>query len=551
MVKRMILEYIKATRSFIIQVPRAQSDLVQRLMTEHGLDFSQPASTPEMAVLYTQEPYAACAFGQYATPRAREALGGLLEIIETSRAQTSNISIALPPDKELWDFQKANLAYILPREHSLVADEPGLGKTPTAIAFANEIKANDVLVLCPANIRFQWARKISEWSTMTWPYYCHVITNGKRGVHPTQTGKPGWNIVSYDLARTPAIGAALAQGRYDLLILDEAHYLKTSDSKRTQALFGGSKTLTFGAISQRSSRILALTGTPLPNRPREAYTLARNLCWDSIDWLSEEKFRERFNPSLLRENQKPTGEVVRFVDERTGRAPELQARLRGNFMARHLKREVMTQLKLPVYDIIQLEDTGPVKQALLAESLLGIDPESLEGADAMILGHVSEVRKMMGIALAPQVADYVEMLLGGGEEKLVLFGHHREVLNILQERLGKYGLVRIDGSTSPRQREANVKAFQEDPGIRIILGNLLAMGVGTDGLQHVCNHVLIAEPDWTPGNNIQAIDRLDRGGQKLVVQADIFVAPNSFAERILAAALRKLQTTHAALDRRL
>jgi SNF2 family DNA or RNA helicase len=61
--------------------------------------------------------------------------------------------------------------------------------------------------------------------------------------------------------------------------------------------------------------------------------------------------------------------------------------------------------------------------------------------------------------------------------------------------------------------------------------------------------VLIAEPDWVAGNNIQAIDRLDRGGQKLVVQADTFVAPNSIAERILAAALRKLQTTHAALDK--
>ena len=76
------------------------------------------------------------------------------------------------------------------------------------------------------------------------------------------------------------------------------------------------------------------------------------------------------------------------------------------------------------------------------------------------------------------------------------------------------------------------------------------MGVGTDGLQHVCNHAIIAEPDWVPGNNQQAFDRLDRGGQKRQVLGDIFVAPNSFAEKILASALRKGKVINSVLDAR-
>jgi hypothetical protein len=51
------------------------------------------------------------------------------------------------------------------------------------------------------------------------------------------------------------------------------------------------------ALAERSSRILALTGTPLPNRPREAYTLARGLCWDAIDWMSEDRFTTASTPA--------------------------------------------------------------------------------------------------------------------------------------------------------------------------------------------------------------------------------------------------------------
>jgi superfamily II DNA or RNA helicase len=64
---------------------------------------------------------------------------------------------------------------------------------------------------------------------MRWPYIVYPILKSSRGVHPTAE----WTIVSYDLARTEAIGRALAAGTYDLIILDEAHMLKTVDSLRT------------------------------------------------------------------------------------------------------------------------------------------------------------------------------------------------------------------------------------------------------------------------------------------------------------------------------
>lgn len=544
----MILDYVASTQAFTLRVPRTEQYDIPLLMREHGLDFSVPASTPGSAVLFTKEPYCAAAFGDYATPNARGQLHGILTEIQASWQADSQAHIACPADKELWPFQKADIEYALRRKNTLVGDQPGLGKTPVAICFANEIRAKRVLVVCPASIRLQWVKRIREWTTLRWPYAVHPILHSRNGVNPDAE----WTVVSYDLCRTEAIGKALARGRYDLLILDEAHYLKTIDAGRTRALFGGGRERLFAPIADQCEHTLALTGTPLPNRPREAYTLARALNFDSIDWLSEDAFRTRFNPSLMIERHDPeTGTVKRYIDERTGRHAELQNRLRANFMTRHLKREVMGQLKMPIYDIIQLDETGPVKQALEAESLLQIDPENLEGADAAILGHISVVRQQMGVALAPQIADYVAMLIDGGEEKLVLFGWHIAVLDILEERLKKYGIVRIDGSTSSVAKEHKINRFIKEPGIQVCLGNMQSMGVGTDGLQTVSCHALIAEPDWVPGNNEQAFDRLDRGGQTKQVQGDIFVAPRSIAERVLASALRKNQTTHKALDRRM
>ena len=541
----MQLDYNPAMQTFVVRVPRKGKADIQDLIRNHGLDFSLPASTNEEAVLFTREPYCAATFWQYATDAAKQELGGIYAEIEASWKPVGSGHFRCPPDKELWGFQNADLEYALRRTHTLIGDQPGLGKTPVSICYANEIGAKRVLVICPASIRIQWVNKIREWSTLPYPMIVHPILHSRHGVHP----EANWTVVSYELARTEAIGKALAKWYYDLLIIDEAHYLKTIDSRRTRAIFGGGEHRTFEALALRAASILALTGTPLPNRPREAYTLARSLCHDSIDWMSEDHFNSRFNPSIRGERVDPrSGRAVIFNDERTGRHSELQNRLRGNFMVRHLKRDVMPQLKMPIYDLIQLEETGAVKQALAAERLLDIDPEQLEGADMTALGHIAVVRRQMGIALAPQIAAYVAMVINGGEEKLVLFCWHIEVANILEKALHKHGVIRVRGAAD---KARYVKQFIKDPTKHIILGNTLTLGTGTDGLQDVCSHAVLAEPDWVNGNNEQAFDRLDRGGQTRTVQGDIMVAPGSFAEKVLASALRKNQITHKALDARL
>jgi len=557
----MRLSYVDKTDRYVLMVDRHDRPSAAELVADYGMDMSSVRSTSATAILYTDNPYTAAPFHTHGDEHVKNKLKWITDAVAESWKATSTANIACPADRELWGFQKASIEYILRRGGGLVADEPGLGKTPIAICLANEIKAKRVLVVCPASIRLQWASRVREWSLMRWPYIVYPIIKGARGVHPTAE----WTIVSYDLARTEPIGRALARGTYDLIILDEAHMLKTVDAIRTRAVFGDLQSgdfrkfnketqehdFVFKSLASRAGMVVALTGTPLLNRPREAYTLARNLCWDSIEWQSEDAFTSRFNPRLKMQGQRKDGSTFIYVDERTGRHQELQYRMRANFMVRHLKREVMPQLKLPIYDLIRVHSTGAVKQALHAESLLGIDPKQFNPQDIKVLGHIAAVRRMMGIAIAPQVCDWVDMLIDGGEEKLVVFGWHIEVLNMLERSFSKHGCVRIDGSTPTPVRQTRVNQFINDPLTKIIFGNMQSMGIGTDGLQQVACHALIAEPDWVPGNNIQAVDRLDRGGQQRTVQADIFVAPGSVVEKILASALDKAQNIHRALDKQI
>lgn len=533
----MILDWIASTGCYVLRVARGEADAAE-LMRDHGLDFSRPRSTAAEAVLFTKEPYAAVSFFKHGTAAAREQLASVNSVIEQSRAPTSQAHIKVPAGRELWGFQKAGVEYALNRNNTLLGDQPGLGKTEIAIAYANEIGARRVLVICPASIRAQWCTRIREWSTMAWPYVVHPVMTGSKGIHPGAA----WTVVSYDLARTPAIGKALTQGTYDVLILDEAHYLKTVDAARTRAIFGGGRKREFGPIADRCGTVLALTGTPLPNRPREAYTLARGLCFDAIDWLSEERFRDRYNPSN------------RWREE-VGRTAELQNRLRANFMVRHLKRdpEVARQIGLtgyPRYEMVHALETGAVKAALAHERLLDIDPNTLRGRNAEIDGEVATARREMGEAIAPQLADYVAMLVDGGEEKIVVFYHHISVGTVLQQKLDRLGCLRVDGSTSAARKTALVERFQADPRMHVMIGNELSLGTGTDGLQTVCSHAILGEPDWVIGNNQQCFDRLDRGGQANTCQFDIFVAPGSLAERILATSLYKGKDVFNTLDRR-
>lgn len=529
----MKLDYNTAKGSYILRVPR-NIHLETEIMETHGFDKSKPLSTLEESVLFTNSPYAALEFFEFGSRRAQNSLALLRETVEKSwRSEAAGgTEILVPEDQTLWPFQRCGVHYAMEREHALIGDQPGLGKTAQAIAISNQARAKSVLVICPASIRIQWRKMIRAWSTMEGHFLIYPVMGGKSGVHPTAP----WTIISYDLARTPRFQRVLMQRRYDHLILDEAHYLKNPEALRTQAILSD-----LDGIMSVCDRVTALSGTPLPNRPNECFTLANALDPSSIDWMSKDDFYYRYN----QRTSKPPFEMK-------GRLGELQNRLRANFMVRRLKKDVLKQLPEIQYEVITVDETGEVKKALEAEEMLGLDPDMLEerGVSPDMVGPISTVRKLMGVAMAPQVADYVNMVMDGGEEKVFLVAWHHEVMDYLEEHLAKWGVVRVDGRTSAVRSESRKQQFitQKKPGI--FLGQLQAVGTGTDGLQKACQRIVVGEGSWVPGENQQVVDRLHRGGQEGSVLAEFMVAPGSISEKIFVRSIEKLQDIHSSLDHR-
>lgn len=528
--------------NFVLHVPSAQKKQVANLMAYRGLTFSTSASSRDKAVLWSTNPYSLADLADPTCPK----LAAYKRQIELSRALDGVGTRRLPPGKELWDYQKATLDYLLSRGGGINGDQPGLGKTPTSIAYANEREFQRILVIVPASVRLQWGDRIREWSTIP---RCHVsvMLKVKDGIHPTAH----YQVISYDAARNPAIIRAISKYKWDLLICDEAHKMKNIDALTTRAILGNSRgeyqhgTEKMKAIAHYCREHLALTGTLLLNRPSECYNLIRFFDHEAIDFMSEEKFKERYN----RQADMKTIEGKRFKLESTSLELELQNRLRVNVMARHEKKDVLTFMKPPRYGIVKCEENGAVRGALEVEGMLGLSIDEIQTTkDFEILGHIAEARRLMGVALAPQIADYAIDFLEGSDEKLVIFGWHLEVLSIFEEQLSRFGTVRIDGSKSPRAREKAVDDFVNRPNVRVFIGNIQAAGTGLDGLQKVCSRCYLVEPDWVPAQNEQAVSRLDRIGQENLVTAEIFVAPGSISEKILVKALEKMNVIHRVLD---
>lgn len=496
---------------------------------------------------YMFNPWAALPFHALADDKARPLLRALVGRYERSFALDHSDSPPMPVGEALLPFQKAGVAYALEDEHALIGDPMGLGKSIQGVAVANAIEAKRILVLCPANAVFQWRDYLARWLLpLGRPNTTFIVAGADYGVHPTARSV----ICSYDRTRGP-IGERLLDHEWDLLILDESHYLRNHDARRTVAVLGayGDHAKQNPGIISRAKRIVALTGTYLPNRPREGYTLGRALDWESLSYMSADAFESRFNPrSEIILPPKEGSNVSRTIyKEETGRLAELNARFRSGFMVRREKDLALPQMPPKSYSVrtVGSKDTSRVVQA---ERLVDIDPEKIDTIPPDKAGHVAALRREMGIVMAPLVVEYVAGLLESEDEPLTLFAYHREVIATLTERLSSFNPVVVTGSVSAAGRHRAAQAFKNDKRHRLFIGQLQAAGTAIDGLQVRCRTAIFAEPSWVPGENEQCVDRLHRFGQERAVNAVFLVADGSWNERIIKRAVSKLRVTGIALD---
>jgi SWI/SNF-related matrix-associated actin-dependent regulator 1 of chromatin subfamily A len=459
---------------------------------------------------------------------------GLCE--DASRALDSNIEIPAPAGLEYYGFQKAGIEYASKRAMTLVADEQGLGKTLEGVGLSNllpEIKK--VLIVCPASLKINWKREWEKWDVKD--LHVEIV---KKQFLPADV-----YVLNYDILKKWR--KEVREIEWDLLIADEAHFLRSVKAQRTREVLGGIKRDAKKTIVERISPIpakrrLFLTGTPL-NKPKELWPMLQVLDPNGLgaNWYS---YAKRY--CGLWEIKDRTGKRIGWKWDGATNLEELQERLRASFMVRRLKKDVLTSLPPKIRQVISIEPSSSLKK-LIATEILSYEKykDTLENnQNPPAFSAMAQIRKEVGIAKVPFCVEHIKEILNE-REKIVIFGHHHSVLDKLQEAFGE-SAVRVDGRTPLDERQRSVDRFQTDPTCHIFIGGVQAAGTGIT--LTASSTVVFVELDWTPGNVSQAEDRCHRIGQKDCVTVQHIVLAGSLDERLAAVVIEKQGIIDAALD---
>lgn len=451
-----------------------------------------------------------------------------------SWAESSRLYVPFPAGVVPHDYQVAGIEYMLDLKVAYLADEPGLGKTLQVIGLANLKGVKRALVICPAHLRINWSREITKFGLGD----PHVILFDPRKPKPAlpADGRSVWIIVSYETA-TKYAAALRSLGPFDLLAADEAHALKEPTSKRAKVVLG---TAYLEPLTTAAKQLVFISGTPAPNRAAELWPILRATAPHLIaDCKGFAEFCDRFQYFV----QDDYGYSIRG----SRNEDELGLRLRAGFMVRRKKEDVLPQLPPKIWKMVVWPSDAKTRRVLEKEAPFSAAEIERNGVPAG--SPLAEVRREMGLAKLPLLAQYLEHLMESGIKKVLCFAHHREVVSGLHEALGRYGAVKVFGGVSDSTRQKAVDAFQNDAGCRLFFGNLQAAGTGLTLTSS--HHVVLGEGSWVPGENDQAIDRCHRIGQEARgVYVHLPVVEGSLDAMILGSAARKDSNLNKILDQR-
>jgi SWI/SNF-related matrix-associated actin-dependent regulator 1 of chromatin subfamily A len=198
----------------------------------------------------------------------------------------------------------------------------------------------------------------------------------------------------------------------------------------------------------------------------------------------------------------------------------------------------MSELPPITWQVVRLQRSGAVaKISDFEKSAIRRvkDGEEAPDTEAMNRGEIAQFMKEQGVLKAAVAVKMVKEFLEETNKKLIVFAWHKDVVDMI---VSKVPAVRYTGVTARSQRIAAVDAFQNDPSVRVFVGNIQAAGVAIT--LTAASDVLFVESTWVPADLRQAADRAHRIGQHNPVTARILTFENSFDEVMLQVILRKM-----------
>lgn len=429
---------------------------------------------------------------------------------------------ALPYQKEgVWDIEDME-------GRALLADDMGLGKTMQALWFIKRqrLPTQPAVVVCPAGVKYNWEAEARQLGLSA------QVLEGQtppRGVG--FGGKPQLWIINYDII--PYWVDWFKKMGVKALILDECQNIKNPKTNRTKAV---------KKLSTVVECVVGLSGTPLMNKPAEL--------WPTLNVIRPDLY-----PSFMTyavEYCQPTRAPWGWEYKGATNLDKLHVRLRRHVMIRRLKSEVQGQLPKKVRKIVPVGLRDPDQYELARTDFRKWLEKHKKGkvvkatrAEALTqLGYLIRLAAKLKLR---NVCNWINHYLEETNEKLVVFAVHRKMIKALRRRTECKSVV-IDGSVTGRKRKQAIDQFVHDPDTRVVIGNIQAMGTGTNGLQHAASTMAFAEMCWRPADLTQGEDRLHRIGQEDRTWIYFLVAYNTIEEKLCKIVQKKQTVLRAALD---
>lgn len=403
----------------------------------------------------------------------------IIEKVNQVQINENQLKVTMRP------YQEFGAKFLLYQKNILLGDEMGLGKTIQALAVANHLfqeHQRKCMILLPLSVLENWNKEILKWTEL--PVYRFSASN-KNKINDFIKWKQDGGILLANYEQAKYLIQGVDGVQIDLLILDEAHYIKNADAMRTKNSI---------ALAQRANYKLFMTGTPLENNVREMQHLVSVLNPD----LPESVFRERPDEEDFKKDL-------------------------ANVYLRRKREEVLDEL--PEMEVINLWSEFSDKQIELYETEAFSQECSVMKLRRMaFLGEESEKIK--------QIIDICKEARENGMKVLVFSYFKTDVLYRLRELLTYTASDILSGDISPARRQEVIDEFSKDSNQTVLLAQIEAGGVGLN-IQSA-NIVILCEPQWKPSTEQQAISRVYRMGQTRDVLVYRLLTKDSIDEPIMA-----------------
>jgi SWI/SNF-related matrix-associated actin-dependent regulator 1 of chromatin subfamily A len=385
--------------------------------------------------------------------------------------------------------QKESIQKLVENKKFILADDMGLGKTTSTIIAALESGAKKILIVCPATLKINWKREIENYTDRS-----IFIAESK-----SFSTEHDFVIINYDIIKNfhstkEKKNSDMMKANFDLVIVDEAHYIKNAQAKRTKLI---------NDIVKDIDRLWLLTGTPMTSRPIDYYNLL-SLVDSPVakNWMA---YVIRYcNGFQFQAGPRKVWNVMGATN-----LEELRDRTSGTIL-RRLKEDVLDlpdKIITPVYLRLKSREY----EEIMGEYYDWYDKNPEESKSLTVqFSKLTKVRQVIANEKIGQTIELAENILEQ-DKKVVIFCNFTDSLNRIVEHFGKSS-VKIDGSMSKDNRQHSVDEFQNNPKVKVLVGNIKAAGVGitlTSG-----ESVIMNDLSFLPSDHAQAEDRCYRYGQK-------------------------------------